>query len=233
MPRTGLKSRSSEAASSAFHYPPLRRMKVLLADEQALLLVGVRRVLEESEGFEVVGEARVESEVLSLIGRTNPDIVLLDMRLPGSDGLGCLERIRLRYPDVKVVVLSVSSNPEHIHSALTRGASGYIVKSINPLDLPSAVRQAVDGTVYHALGLPEVSDVAIAKAAGLTERELTIVKAVARGLSNQAIAKELWVTEQTVKFHLTNVYRKLRLSNRTEAARWAYAQGISELPIFG
>jgi DNA-binding NarL/FixJ family response regulator len=205
-------------------------MRVLVADDHPLMLVGVRRVLEQAEDFDVVGEARVGSEVLPLIGDTNPDVVLLDMRMPGIDGLGCLERIRLRYPNVKVVVLSVSSNREHIQTALTRGASGYIVKSINPLDLPSAIRQAVDGTVYHPLGMPEVNDAAIAKAAGLTERELTIVKAVARGLSNQAIAKELWVTEQTVKFHLTNIYRKLNLSNRTEAARWAYAQGFMETP---
>ena len=216
-------------SSHSYAYPPARVTKVLLADEQALMLVGVRRVLEESEGFEVVGEARVGSELLPLIGRTNPDVVLLDMRMPGIDGFGYLERIRLRYPKVKVIVLSVSTNPEHIQAALARGAS-YIVKSINPLDLPSAVRQAVEGTVFHALGMPEVNDVAIAKAAGLTERELTIIKAVARGLSNQAIAKELWVTEQTVKFHLNNIYRKLAISNRTEAARWALEHGIADLP---
>jgi DNA-binding NarL/FixJ family response regulator len=207
-------------------------MKILLADDHPLMLVGVRRVLEESNGFEVVGETRLGSEVLPLVGRTNPDVVLLDMRMPGIDGFSCLEAIRLRYPKVKVVVLSVSTNPEQIQAALARGASGYIVKSINPLDLPSAVRQAVEGTVYHAVGMPEVSEVALAKAAGLTKRELTIVKAVARGLSNQAIAKELWVTEQTVKFHLTNIYRKLGISNRTEAARWAYAQGFTEAPWY-
>jgi DNA-binding NarL/FixJ family response regulator len=207
-------------------------MKVLLADDHPLMMVATRRVLEEDGEFEVVGEARVGSEVLPLIGRTHPDVVLLDMRMPGIDGLGCLERIRARFPKVKTVVLSMVSTPEQIQAALARGACGYIVKSINPLDLPSAIRQAVDGTAFHALGMPEVGESAIAKAAGLTERELTIVKAVARGLSNQAIAKELWVTEQTVKFHLTNIYRKLRISNRTEAARWAYAQGFMESPLY-
>jgi DNA-binding NarL/FixJ family response regulator len=205
-------------------------MRVLVADDHPIMLVGVRRVLEQADGFDVVGEARVGSEVLPLIGRTDPDVVLLDMRMPGIDGLGCLDRIRLRHPSVKVVIFSVSTNTEHIQAALARGASGYIVKNINPLDLPSALRQAVEGTVYHALGLPELNDASIAKAAGLTERELTIIKAVARGLSNQAIAKELWVTEQTVKFHLTNIYRKLDISNRTEAARWALEHGVAELP---
>ena len=208
-------------------------MKVLLADDHPLMLSGVRRVLEEEPGsFEIVGESRTGSQVMPLIGRTNPDVVLLDMRMPGIDGLGCLERIKAAYPNVHVVILSVCSAPEQIQAALARGASGYIVKTINHIDLPSAIRQAVEGTVYHALGMPEVSELAMARAAGLTERELTIIKAVARGLSNQAIGKELWVTEQTVKFHLTNIYRKLGVANRTEAARWAYAQGFVESPAY-
>jgi DNA-binding NarL/FixJ family response regulator len=148
--------------------------------------------------------------------------------MPGAGGLSCLEQIHLHHPKVKVIVLSVSTNLEQIQAALAHGAREYIVRSINPLDLPSAIRQAVEGTVYHALGSPEVDEVAIAKATGLTKRELTIVKAVARGISNQAIASELWVTEQTVKFHLTNIFRKLGISNRTEAARWAYAHGFTE-----
>ena len=113
-------------------------------------------------------------------------------------------------------------------AAFKHGANGYIVKSVNPLDLPSAIRQAVEGTVFHALGLPEVDEKSLGKAAGLTERELSILKAVARGLSNAAIGKELWVTEQTVKFHLTNIYRKLGVANRTAAARFAYEGGLAE-----
>jgi DNA-binding NarL/FixJ family response regulator len=144
------------------------------------------------------------------------------------DGLTCIELIRKRHPKVKVVVLSVFNDPDRIQAALRRGASGYIVKSVNPLDLPSALRQALEGTVYHALGLPDIDDEASAKSAGLTEREIAILKAVARGLSNQAIGKELWVTEQTVKFHLTNIYRKLGVANRTEAARYAYQHGLVE-----
>ncbi|HEY7693168.1 MAG TPA: response regulator transcription factor, partial [Gaiellaceae bacterium] len=117
-------SPSSTTTRRTFDYRPLRPTRVLLADEQALWLVGVRRVLEQEEGFEVVGEARVGSEVLPLIGRTDPDVVLLDMRMPGIDGLGCLDRIRLRHPNVKVVIFSVSTNTEHIQAALARGASG-------------------------------------------------------------------------------------------------------------
>jgi DNA-binding NarL/FixJ family response regulator len=185
--------------------------------------------LEPCEDFEIVGEAHSGSEVLPVIGRTDPDVVLLDMRMPGMDGLTCLERIRERYPRIKVVVLSVFREPEHIEAALKRGASGYIVKSVNPLDLPAALRQAFEGTVYHALGLSD-DDTPARRGNGLTERELGILKAVARGLSNQAIGKELWVTEQTVKFHLTNIYRKLGVANRTEAARYAFEHDLAESP---
>jgi DNA-binding NarL/FixJ family response regulator len=165
-----------------------------------------------------------------MVGRTNPDLVLLDLRMPGADGLTCLGQIRKRYPEVKVVILSVSTDENVIQTVLKRGASAYIVKSINPVDLPSVLRQAMEGTVYSAVGLPEAGDSA-ARAAGLTEREAAILSALARGLSNEAIGKELWIAEQTVKFHLTNIYRKLGVANRTEAARLAYQHGLVDSPI--
>jgi DNA-binding NarL/FixJ family response regulator len=192
---------------------------------------GIRAALEHAQDIEIVGEADTGSQVLPLIGQKDPDLVLLDVRMPQMDGLTCLDLIRKRHPKVKVVILSVFTDQQHIESALKRGASGYIVKSVNPQDVASALRQAVEGTVYHALGLPDVDESATAKAAGLTEREIAILKAVARGLSNQAIGKELWVTEQTVKFHLTNIYRKLDVANRTEAARYAYQNGLVESPV--
>jgi DNA-binding NarL/FixJ family response regulator len=209
----------------------MARLRVVIADDHQLLLAGVKHALEDVPDLEVVGEARTGSQVLPLIGRTKPDVVLLDIRMPEMDGITCLELIRKRHPNTKVVILSVFSEPEQIQLALRKGASGYIVKSINTQDLPSAIRQAVEGTVYHPLGLPETEDTT-AKAAGLTEREIVILKAVAKGLSNQAIGKELWVTAQTVKFHLTNIYRKLNVANRTEAARYAYQHGLVENPLY-
>jgi DNA-binding NarL/FixJ family response regulator len=205
-------------------------MRVLIADDHRLIVEGIKRALEDADDFEVVGEASSGSQVLPLVGRTNPDIVLLDLRMPGADGLTGLAQIKKRYPDIKVVVLSVSTDESVIQTVLMRGASAYIVKSINPIDLPSALRQAVEGTMYSAIGLPEPGESA-AKAAGLTEREAAILSALARGLSNEAIGKELWVAEQTVKFHLTNIYRKLGVSNRTEAARYAYQNGLVESPL--
>ena len=187
--------------------------------------VGVRRALE-ADGFEVVGEASSGEEALSLVRRRLPEVVLLDLEMPGKPGLACIAQIVAEHPDVRVVVLAEFAKPELIEAAFKHGAWGYVVKSIEDRDLPSAIRQAVDLTAYHAYGLPGLRQDSAAWEVGLTEQELTVVKGVARGLTNRGIARELFVTEQTVKFHLTNVYRKLGLANRTEAARWVFSQGL-------
>ena len=206
-------------------------MRVLIADDHPLILAGIKRALEEDEQFEVVAEARVGSQVLPLVSQTHPDLALLDLRMPEMDGLACLDRIRKEHPKVKVVILSVSTDPEVVQTVLNHGAAAYVVKSVNPIDLSSALRQALEGTVFSAVGLPEkTAQQDAVKAAGLTDRETTILKALARGLSNEAIGKELWVAQQTVKFHLTNIYRKLDVKNRTEAARYAYEHGLIDSP---
>jgi NarL family two-component system response regulator LiaR len=201
-------------------------VKVLIADDHRLIVEGTKRALEEAGGFEIVGEASNGAQVLPLVKRLKPDLVLLDLRMPQMDGLTCLAKIREQHPEVKVAVLSVSQDPDVIQTVLKRGANAYIVKTVNPVDLPAALRQAVEGTVFTAIGVTEDAGESVAKEAGLTERELVILRAVARGLSNEAIAKELWVAEQTVKFHLTNIYRKLGIANRTEAARYAFENGL-------
>src|SRR6266478_7458086 len=209
-----------------------KRLRVLLCDDHQLILDGVRHALEEAGSeFEVVGEANKGSQVLPLVKRTQPDVVMLDLRMPEVDGLVCLDQIKRRHPETKVIVLSVSADRSLIDNVLKRGASAYIVKSVNPVDLPAVIRQALEETVYTAIGLPDDLSSRAAKAAGLTERELAILTALARGMSNAAIAKQLWVAQQTVKFHLTNIYRKLGVANRTEAARYAYQQGLIESPL--
>jgi DNA-binding NarL/FixJ family response regulator len=206
-------------------------MRVLIADDHPLILAGIKRALEDDDQFEVVAEARIGSQVLPLVSQTKPDLALLDLRMPEMDGLTCLDRIRKEHPKVKVVILSVSTDPEVVQTVLNHGAAAYVVKSVNPIDLSSALRQALEGTVFSAVGLPEkTAQQDAVKAAGLTDRETTILKALARGLSNEAIGKELWVAQQTVKFHLTNIYRKLDVKNRTEAARYAYEHGLIDSP---
>lgn len=208
-------------------------MRVVIADDHRLMLDGIRRALENDGGFEIVGETQDGSQVLSIVANANPDLVLLDVRMPRMDGLACLDEIRKRFPEIKVVMLSASKSPELIAAALRRGASAYLSKSVDPTDLPSTLRQVVGGNVWSTSGNGAEEGDDGAKALGLTDREIAILQALARGLSNAEIAKELWVTQQTVKFHLTNIYRKLGAKNRTQATRIAHQHGLVESPLYG
>ena len=209
----------------------MKRIRLVVADDHRLFLEGVRAALEEDEDLEIVGEADSGSKLLSLVAHSRPDLVLMDFSMPQLDGLACLDTIHSRHPDVKVAILSAFREPDVIQAALRRGACAYIVKTINPDDLASVIRQVISGTVYQALDLAEPEQSPSVRDVGLTERELAILQALARGLSNEAIAKELWIARQTVKFHVRNVYRKLGVSNRTEAARYAYQHGLVANPV--
>ena len=153
-------------------------MKVLIADDHDLMLAGVKRALAAA-GMSVVGEARRGADVLPLIAATGPDVVLLDMRMPDVHGLTTLERIRERYPRTKVVMLSASDDVRQIRGALRAGAAGYVLKSIDPRDLASAVRQAVDGCVFTAVTDGEADGRSAARAAGLSEREHGVLAGLA------------------------------------------------------
>jgi DNA-binding NarL/FixJ family response regulator len=210
----------------------MRRLKVLIADDHRLMLHSIRLALEADDEIEIVAEVDSGTKVIPFIGQTGPDLVLLDIRMPGIDGLTVLERIRERYPQVKVAVLSGVDDPSVIQAAFDRGAAAFIVKHIDPRDLASALRQAVEGTVFQPLGLLESVSNGSADDIDLTKRELTILEALQTGRSNRQIAAKLFLAEQTVKFHLTNIYRKLEVSNRTEAVRYAYEHGIVEQPLY-
>ncbi len=206
----------------------MRRLRVLIADDHQLMIHAIRLALEETDDIEIVGEADSGSKVVPLVGQTDPDLVLLDIRMPGMDGLTVLERLGERYPKVRVAILSAVDDPAVIQAAFNRGASAFIVKHIDPRDLATAIRQAIDRAIFQPLGLIErVTDVAAGNVS-LSEREVTILQSLQSGRSNKQIASELFLSEQTVKFHLTNIYRKLGVSSRTEAVRYAYEHGLAE-----
>jgi DNA-binding NarL/FixJ family response regulator len=204
-------------------------LKVLLADDHPLILQGLRRSLEACEDIEVVGEAHSGTELLALVERRAPDVVLLDMRMPEPDGLECVREIRKSWPEVRTVILSACDDAESIDSALLAGANAYVLKSVGATDVAAVLRQvSAGGAVFHAPSRPgatEGSDGG-SHAPLLTERERAILTAVAGGKTSKVISSELWVSEHTVKFHLTNIYRKLGVSNRSGAIRYAYEHGL-------
>ncbi len=193
----------------------MRRIKVLIVDDHRLML----------EAIPDTGE-----KVLPLVGQVAPDAVLLDVRMPGMDGLGVLERLRAEYPSVAVVMLSGIDDPALVRGALERGAAAFVLKHVAPRDLAAAVRQSVTGSIFRPLDLVDTAKAA-SEDAGLTKRELSILEELPAGGSNQQIAKRLFLAEQTVKFHLTNIYRKLGVATRTEALRYAYEHGLVERPL--
>jgi two-component system nitrate/nitrite response regulator NarL len=203
------------------------KVRVLIADDHPLIIKGIREALDGERDIDVVGEASTGAQVLPLVERASPDVVLLDLRFPDGDGFTILDQIREAHPGVKVAMLSVVNDPAKISEALERGACAYIVKSIDASDLAAALRQAMSGTFY-CVGDLRLEETTRAEVPGLSGREVEVLQGVARGLSNRAIARELWLSDQTVKFHLHNVYRKLGVSNRTEAAKYAFDHGLAE-----
>jgi DNA-binding NarL/FixJ family response regulator len=204
-------------------------LKVLIADDHPLVLAGLRRALEQTESIEVVGEAHTLSELMSLIERRRPELVLMDLRMPGVQGTEHIEHVRSKWPDTRVVILSASEDRPSIDAALNAGASAFVVKTVRPSDVAAVLRQVATGAVFHAPSTPAPRDSATVDGAGspeLTGRERVILGAAARGLTNAEISRELFISEHTVKFHLTNLYRKLGVSNRAGAVGYALKHGL-------
>jgi DNA-binding NarL/FixJ family response regulator len=206
-------------------------IKVLVADDHPLMLVGIRKMLEGCEDIEIVGQASSGPELMALIERRAPELVMVDLHMPRFDGPTAIREIVERWPSIKVVVLSACEERAEVDAALLAGASAYVVKSARPVDIAAVLRQANSGAVFHApaaLRAVGASGEAPAKAGPvLTEREATILSAVARGLTTKKISADLWVSEHTIKFHLTNIYRKLGVANRSGAVRYAIEHGLA------
>jgi len=202
--------------------------KVLLVDDHALLLESITAILSAEDDFTVVGTAESGPKALPLIRRLAPDLVLLDVYMPIMDGITCLGLIEARFPAVKVVMMSGHSDTHTVERAFKAGARGYILKSIAPRDIASALRQTVHGTFFVA-SPPATGETRADN--DLSDQELAVLNGVAHGLSNRRIGESLWITEKTVKFHLTKIYRKLGVDNRTEAARVAFREGLVQSPL--
>lgn len=200
-------------------------LRILVVDDHALMREAVAALLADAEGVEVVGEAATAPAALRLTDELGPDVVLLDLRLPGATGFTCLDALRRNHPEVAVVVFSGVDDPELVAAALARGAAGYVLKRISPLDLPTAIRQTIERSVFHgSRTTPEPV------ASGLSQKELEVLQELALGRSNREIADALFIGEATVKTHLIRAFAKLGVTDRTAAVTAAYGAGLIDLP---
>ncbi len=204
------------------------RTSVLL-DHQRLWLEAVDRVVQRV-GVSVVGKATEPDTALALLAHHHPDLFIADLKAAESemDPVTLLRMAREHAPRATSVVLSAHDDRRYIAHVLASGADLYVLKRVNPDDLASTIRQVFDSCVFVAAPRPEPVPAAppARPPRNLTRRELEILRVAAEGRTNAQIAKLLTVTEETVKFHLSNIYQKLDVSNRTEAGRWAQTQGL-------
>ncbi len=193
----------------------------VLVDQYPLWHDAVELVLQRLE-VAVVGRFTAPEDALAAMEQQAPDVLVADVELSGTvDGPAFVRLVRNRHPALRVVVLSLVKEPADVNAVLEAGAEAYVLKTAHPEDLATAVRQCFAHSLY--LAAPQEGPPV---AAPLTPREIEILRLVAEGYSNRRLAELLGVTEPTVKFHLTNVYRKLGVANRTEASRWAQRRGI-------
>jgi len=225
------------AAEGGLFAEDANRRTAVVLDAHPLWAEAVEGVLRRV-GVDVIGKATTGHEALLLVQRMRPDLLITDSRVGDGEraGLTCLREARQSVPELRAIVLAMSDDSDEIEAALEAGAQAYVLKSAHPDDLASAVRQVFTHSVYFAssAGVSRARSLGkgseTADRAELTKREREILQLAVEGYSNAQLADMLWVTEQTVKFHLSNVYRKLGVSNRTEAARWAQLHGLVETP---
>jgi DNA-binding NarL/FixJ family response regulator len=206
-----------------------RPLRVFLVDDHAMFRAGVRA---ELGGYvDVVGEASTVGQAVTAIGATVPDVVLLDVHMPDGGGRAVLEAVRKAHPEVKFLALSVSDAAEDVIGLIRAGARGYVTKTIAPEDLVDAIRRVADGDavfsprlagfVLDAFAARTDAPVADPELDQLTAREREVLRLLARGYAYKEIAKELYISIKTVETHVSNVLRKLQMSNRYELSRWA------------
>lgn len=211
------------------------KVRVLLADDHALFRRGLASLLADRNDIEVVGEAGSGQEAIDRAREVMPDVILMDVRMPGLNGLEATRRIKEEMPYVRIVILTVSEDDEDLFTALKNGAQGYLLKNIDPEDLIACIHQVQRGEAPLAPPmaskiLKEFSAPATRPGPTLTQRERQVLELVARGDANKEIARHLQISENTVKNHLRNILEKLHLQNRVQAVMYALREGLITPP---
>ena len=205
-------------------------IKILIADDHPIVRRGLRMTLEAEADLQVAAEAENGANLADLIRRHAPDVVLMDLQMPEVDGVQALEQTRPEFPNLPILILTSFSDDAHLHAALRAGASGFLLKEMDGDDLVEAVRGAARGRPQLH---PDIARRLMARAprpddplSALTEREREVLKRIGRGLSNKEIALELTLTEMTVKGYVSDIFAKLGVSDRTQAALTAVRYGL-------
>jgi DNA-binding NarL/FixJ family response regulator len=215
-------------------------IKVLIADDHKMFRQGLRMLFEMEADVKVVGEARDGLEVQELAETLQPDIILMDINMPGADGVEATRQVLKRRPEQAVIILTMFREDEHVYQAINAGARGYILKDADSVDVLRAIRSVADGgSVLDAAmtnkvfqqfkQMSEKSDKHNPE--GLTPRELEILALIANGDSNRVIGEKLFLSEKTIKNYITSIFQKLQTSDRTHAAVYAIQHGLISQPV--
>jgi len=213
-----------------------KQIRILIADDHQLVRQGFMALLSVKPGVEVVGQAKDGSEAIKLAHTLKPDIILMDLLMPHKNGIEATREIKAKNPDARILIITSFSEDENVYQAIKAGALGYLLKDSSPQELMQAIHNVCNGRMsLHpniAMKLIEELNRPTEKQATedpLTEREVEVLKLVAKGNSNQEIAEKLIVSERTVGAHVSNILSKLHLANRTQAALYALRKGFSDL----
>ena len=210
-------------------------IRVLLCDDHALVRSGLRRLIESEPRFEVVGEAADAEEALAFVEHQHPDVLLLDIVMPGRSGIEAIPDLIAASPETRILVLSMQDDPSYVRQAFSAGANGYLLKEAADAELVQAIQDVAAGHryVHPALGArlaaAEANGYDGAVADPLSDREREVLRLLALGHTNQEIAKQLFISVRTAETHRARIMQKLRLSSRAELVRYALATGVLEL----
>jgi two-component system NarL family response regulator len=217
----------------------MAKIRLLIAEDETVVRMALARLLATEEGIEVVGQAADGEIAADLVRRLKPDVVLTDLSMPGMDGVSAARQIKQDLPECAIVVLTIHHDDDHLFAAIKAGASGYVLKDAPPEQMVEAIRAAARGEGFIGPSLvgrvlAEFARVSRLRAAAkevfaeLTRRELEVLELVGNGLRNKDIAERLFLSEKTVKNHISSIFLKLQVNGRTEAALLAARHGLTD-----
>lgn len=211
-------------------------IRILIADDHAVVREGLRLLISSEPGMEVIGQAADGVEAVQMAQKLTPDVILLDLVMPNKDGIQAITEIKHQNPEARILVLTSFAEDDKVFPAIKAGALGYLLKDSSPQELLQAIRDTRQGesSLHPAIARKLIKEINRPAAdlppaeKSLTEREVEVLKLVAQGLSNQEIADRLIISERTVRTHVGNILDKLHLANRTQAALYAFREGLAD-----